>query len=165
MMTCHELFGFMSSALANEIITYVHTTDKPAYRATMSAVATARKVRPIFLERKVPAERHSLMLSSLSRPLLEAAAAELLRAWLVKAQAAMLTDFLNSLGIAHDHGIAENFPAALDDAKLGAAIDLLLSKHAAEKVAVYLNALGPLHVARWSNLETLLEKDPRLQLG
>ena len=164
-MTCHELFGFMSSALANEIITYVHTTDKPVYRATMSAVASARKVRPIFLERKVLAERHSLILSSLSRPLLEAAAAELLRTWLVKAQASMLTDFLDNLGIAHDHGIAENFPATLDDAKLGAAIDLLLSKHASEKVAVYLNALGALHVARWSNLEALLEKDPRLQLG
>jgi hypothetical protein len=165
MMSCHELFGFMSAPLADEIIHYVHSADKPVYRATLSAVADARKVRPIFLERKGLPERHSLVLNSLTRPRLEAAAAELLRGWLVKAQTQMLTDFLDSLGIVHDHGIAENFPATVDDAKLKAAIELLLSKYPQETVVVYLNALGALHVTRWSNLENLLEQEPRLQLG
>ena len=39
MLTSHELFGFMSPALANEILTYTHDTDKPLYQATLGAVA------------------------------------------------------------------------------------------------------------------------------
>ena len=32
MLTSHELLGFMSPALALEILTYTHETDKPLYR-------------------------------------------------------------------------------------------------------------------------------------
>ena len=35
MLTSHELLGFMSPALALEILTYAHETDKPLYRATL----------------------------------------------------------------------------------------------------------------------------------
>jgi hypothetical protein len=44
----------MSPALALEILTYVYETDKPLYRATLGAVAEARKLRPVFLERQPP---------------------------------------------------------------------------------------------------------------
>ena len=39
MLTSHELFGFMSPALANEIVAFTHESDKPAYKATLAAVA------------------------------------------------------------------------------------------------------------------------------
>ena len=154
----------MSPALANEIIRYAHTTNKPLYRATMGAVAEARKVRPIFLERKPPPERNKLILEDLARPRLEAAAAELLRTWLIKSEKGMLVDFLNQLGISHDNGVADNFPETVDDAKLTAAIDSLLGKYPQEKVVVYLNALGALRVVIWQNLVRLLEHEARLQL-
>ncbi len=38
----------MSPALANEIVTFTHETDKPVYKATLAAVAQARHVRPVF---------------------------------------------------------------------------------------------------------------------
>ena len=46
MLTSNELFGFMSPALALEILTYTYENDKPLYRATLGAVADARK-RPL----------------------------------------------------------------------------------------------------------------------
>ena len=52
MLTCHELFCFMSPALAGEILSYSFESDKQLYRATLHAVAEARKVRPVFLERQ-----------------------------------------------------------------------------------------------------------------
>jgi len=53
----------------------------------------------------------------------------------------------------------------VEDAKLKAAVDLLLSKHAAEKVTVYLNTVQSTGGVNWENLEQMLQNDARLQLG
>ena len=59
----------------------------------------------------------------------------------------------------------DDLPKEMDDAKLKAAIDTLLSKYPPEAVAVYLNAFNDMNEAHWANLKTLLESDARLQLG
>jgi len=48
MLTSHELFGFMSPALANDILNFAYESDKPVYKATMNGVATALRVRPFI---------------------------------------------------------------------------------------------------------------------
>ena len=53
----------------------------------------------------------------------------------------------------------------MDDAKLRAAVDALLTKYPAEIVAVYLNAFNDMNEANWPNLKAVLEGDKRLQLG
>jgi hypothetical protein len=165
MLTSHELFGFMSSALANEIVAFAHESDKPTYKATLAAVAQARHVRPVFLERQPRPQQHAEMIQSLSRPALEAAAGGLIRAWLVNKHKAMLVDFLNALGIANKDGVVDDLPKEMDDAKLKSAVETLLGKYPPEAVAVYLNAFNDMNEAHWANLKTLLESDARLQLG
>jgi hypothetical protein len=165
MLTSHELFGFMSPALANEILAFTFESDKPTYRATLNAVAQARHVRPVFLERQPKAQRHATMLSALSKPSLELMAGNLLRAWLLKKYKAMLVDFLNALDIKNEEGVVEGLPATMDDAKLKAAVEILLTKYPPEVVAVYLNAFNDMNEAGWTNLKSLLENDSRLQLG
>src|SRR5512137_2380370 len=123
MLTSHELLGFMSPALALEILTFVYETDKPLYRATLSAVAEARKLRPVFLERQPKPQRHQAMIASLCRPALETVTNTLLRGWLLKKHKTMLTDWLDSLGIKHEDGVVEEIPPTMDDAKLTAAVD------------------------------------------
>jgi len=165
MFTCHELLGFMSPALAQGILEFALANDKPLYRAALSAVAEARHVRPAFLEKKPRSERHAEMLTTLARPRLEAAAANLLRGWLLQAENAMLVEFLDALGIPHEKGVVNDFPETIEDAKLTAAVDALLAKHPAEKVAIYLHTIRATSVPNWQNLETLLANDQRLQLG
>jgi len=165
MLKCHELMGFISPSLAQEIIEFVFKEDKPLYRTVLAAVADVHRVRPAFLERKPRTQRHAEMIATLSRPRLEEAAANLLRGWLLKAENAIVTDFLDSLGIPHEKGLVEDFPKEIDDAKLDAAIDLLLSKHPKEKVIVYLNTVKSSGGADWQNLGKKLAEDPRLQLG
>jgi hypothetical protein len=41
----------------------------------------------------------------------------------------------------------------------------LLTKYPPEPVAVYLNAFNDMNEANWPNLKTMLQSDPRLQLG
>jgi hypothetical protein len=165
MLKSHELLGFMSPALANDILNYAFESDKPTYKAVMNGIADARKVRPVFLERQARPQRHALMIATLSRPGLDQVASSLIRAWLVKKQKPMLVDFLNALGIANNEGVVDDLPATVDDAKLKAAIETILAQHNPEVVAVYLNAFNDMNEASWANLKAMLESDPRLQLG
>ncbi len=165
MLKSHELLGFMSPALANDILTFIFEDDKPAYKATLNAVAEAKHVRPVFLERQPREARNASMLAALTKPNLDPAAGAFIRAWLVKKHVAMLVDFLNALEIKNENGVVEDLPATVDDAKLKAAVELLLGKYPHEAVAVYLNAFNDMNAAGWANLKALLESDPRLQLG
>jgi hypothetical protein len=105
------------------------------------------------------------MLATLARPALDMVAANLIRTWLLKKHKQMLTDFLDALGIAHQEGVVEDLPPTMDDAKVRAAVDALLAKHPPEAVAVYLNAFNEMNEVEWPSLKTMLESDPRLQLG
>jgi len=165
MLTAHELFGFMSPALANEILAFIAETEKPTYKATLKAVAESRRLRPVFMERQAKPQRHAAMLSSLGKPALEVAAGNLIRTWLMKKYRPMLCDFLTALEINHEEGVVEDLPEKVDDAKLRAAVDGLLEKYPHEATAVYLNAFNDMNEANWANLKDLLENDPRLQLG
>lgn len=165
MLTSHELFGFMSPNLAGEIITFIFESDKPTYRATLNAVAEARHLRPVFLERQPKTQRHATMIATLARPALDLVAGSLIRTWLLKKHKAMLVDFLNALGIKNEEGVVENLPESMDDVKLKSAIETLLAKYPPEAVAVYLNAFNDMNEANWANLKSILESDPRLQLG
>lgn len=165
MLTSHELIGFMSPALANDILNYAYESDKQTYKATMAGVAQALHVRPVYLERQPRAQRHVSMIHILSRPGLDAAAGGLIRAWLVQKHKAMLIDFLNALGIENKDGVVDDLPKEMDDAKLKTAVDALLAKYPPEVVAVYLNAFNDMNEANWTNLKTMLESDSRLQLG
>lgn len=165
MLTSHELLGFMSPALALEILAYAHESDKPLYRAALNAVAEARKLRPVFLERQPRAQRHATMLATLARPTLDLFTGNLIRNWLLKKHKAMLVDFLDALAIPHKEGVVEDLPKTIDDAKLHAAVDALLAKYPPEAVAVYLHAFNDMNEVEWPNLKAMLDSDPRLQLG
>ena len=155
----------MSPELAKDILQFTYESDKPAYKATLGAVAQAKHVRPVFLERQPRDARHAAMLAVLTKPQLDGAAGALLRAWLVKKHQTMLVDYLNALNIPNEQGVVEDLPSSMDDAKLKAAVEILVAKYPHEVVAVYLNAFNDMNNANWANLKTMLETDARLQLG
>jgi hypothetical protein len=165
MLTSHELMGFVSPALANDILEFARESDKSTYKSVLAAVAQARRLRPVFLERQERTLRHAAMLSTLSKPSMDLMAGTLLRAWLVQKQKPMLVDFLTTLGIENKDGVVEDLPKTMDDAKLKGAVDALLAKYPQETVAVYLNAFNDMNEANWDNLKSILENDSRLQLG
>jgi hypothetical protein len=165
MLTSHELFGFMSPDLANEILNFAYETDKPTYKSTLNAIAQARHVRPVFLERQPRPQRQATMILTLSKPALEEMAGGLIRVWLVKKYKAMLADFLDALEIKNEAGVVDDLPKEIDDAKLKSAVDVLIGKYPPEAVAVYLHAFNDMNEANWANLKSMLESDSRLQLG
>ena len=164
-MTCSELFGFMSSDLSNKILEDTYASDKPLYRTVLTAVAEAVKLRPTFFQRRPRVERHKTMLDILSRPRFEEVSGNLLGAWLLKSQTAMLTEFLDTMKVEHTDGVVKEFPESVDDEPLSTAIEKLLANYPQEIVVVYLNAFCSINTSPWKNLETLLREDSRLQLA
>jgi hypothetical protein len=163
-MTSSELFAAMPAPVAAEIFEFTHANDKPLYRVTLDAVAQARKVRGVFLERQPRTERYATMASTLGKPGLKAAANNLISNWLIKKHNAVLVDFLDSLKIAHEKGVVEDLPAQMDDTILSQAIETLLAKYPPEVVTIYLHAFNEMNEANWANLKAKLENDPRLTL-
>jgi hypothetical protein len=165
MLTSNELLGFMSQDLALDILNHAYEEDKPVYRATLAAVAEARRLRPVYLERQPRAQRHATMLTTLARPTQEAVAAALLRAWLLKKYKSMLMDFLDALGIEQKDGVVDDLPETMEEGKLRSAVDTILEKYPKEVVAVYLNAFTEMNEVNWPTLDKMLETDQRLQVG
>ena len=163
-MTSYELFASMSPGLAAEVLEFNHANDRKLYRAAFEAVAQARKVRAVFLERQPRPERQAAMISSLSRSGLAMAADTLLRNWLLKKHTPVLADFLNALQIKHENGVVEDLPKSVEDTVLQPAVEQLLARHPHEVVAVYLQSFNFMNAESWANLDLILQTDPRLQL-
>ena len=164
-MKSHQILAAMPQPLAADVLEFAFSSDKKLYRAALEAVAQARKLRPVFLERQPRAERNASMLSFLARPAMEVVSDNLLRAWLLKKHTTVLTDFLDALKIPHEKGVVEDLPQSVDDAVLQSAIETLLQKHPTDLAAVYLHAFNDMNEARWPNLEARLREDQRLALG
>ncbi len=155
----------MPPALAQRILEETHVQDREIYRAALNAVAQARKVRTVFLERQPRGDRHRAMATILARPTMETTAESLLRGWLLKTQKSLLVDFLTALEIPHQEGVVENLPESVDETKIHAAINAVLAKHPREVVAIYLQAFNNMNQTRWAALDQALRSDERLQLA
>lgn len=165
MLRPHEIFAQMPATTAREMFGFVFENEKPLYRATIESLATQRKLRPVFVERKPRNERFAWMQDALSRKTSETVAAHLLQIWLVRAHSKLLCAFLDGLGIKHDeNGTIEQLPPAPKKAELVKVIDSLLESHDRAVVAVYLHAFQALDDKGWSTLDELLAEDPRLKL-
>ena len=162
----NELFAKMPAAVAAQIFTHIGENEKNLLKATIDTLASQRKLRPIFVERKPKNDRFAWMQEALGRKQNEGVAAHLLQIWLVGAHSKLLCDFLDGLGIAHDeHGTIEELPSAPDKAKLAEVVTGLFEKHDPAVVAIYLHAFQATDdQGGWSTLEELLAEEPRLKL-
>ena len=166
MLKATDIFQKLPAPTVDGILTHLQGADKPTYRVAIQTLATARKLRPVFVERKPRPERHAWMQNALARPQNEQISANLLQMWLMGSQAPMLCDFLDALGIAHDEqGGIENLPPCPEPEKLRAAIDALLAKYPAETVAVYLHSFQGMDIAGWPPLAEILDNDERLRFA
>ena len=164
-MTASDIFQRLSPGLSEQVLSFLQASDKPTYKVAIQTLATQRKLRPVFVERKPRAERHVWMQTALSRPASEQIAANLLQMWLMGAQSGVLCDFLDALGIEHDEqGGIDTLPPCPEPEKLRAAVDGLLAKYPAETVTVYLQCFQGMDIAGWPPLAEMLANDERLRL-
>src|ERR1700724_4460150 len=101
-MRSYEIFRECPTEVVNEIFVYLHEHEKGVYRAIIQNIATQRKLRPVFIERKPKTERHEWLRQALSRKPADDVAAQTLQIWLLGAQKDLICQFLDALEIPQD---------------------------------------------------------------
>lgn len=160
-MTAIEIFGRMSPPQASELFNWLHENDRQAYRSCAGMLASRRKLRPVFVERKPREERNQWMREALSKPANSDLALELLQVWVLGKHERMVCDFLDALSIPHDgKGLIDEVPSEPEAQKVATAVESLVSKYPAHEVAIYLHLFSGMDENLWTALRNILETHP-----
>jgi hypothetical protein len=138
-MKAHQLIQAIDPELRQQILTYMQTDERPAYRAVIDSLAAQRKLRPQFILEKSRAQQAEWLVQQLIAKVNDPVAEQLLQIWLLKSQPKMLTTFLDAVGIAHDgKGQVDELPEEISEENAKAGIDALLAAYPAPAAALYL---------------------------
>ncbi|MDZ4287694.1 MAG: hypothetical protein U0984_07040 [Prosthecobacter sp.] len=152
-MKAHQLIQAIGPELRQQIITYVQTDERPAYRAVITSLAGQRKLRPQFVLEKSRAQQAEWLVTQLSAKSNDAVAEQLLQIWLLKSQPTMLTTFLDAVGIPHDgKGQVDELPEEITEDKANAGIQALLAAFPAPQAALYLHMFQLQRADGWPGL-------------
>lgn len=162
-MRAYQLFQNISSDLATEIFSYLRSNEKDTYQGLVGSLAEQRKLRPIFILKKTPADQIAWLCKTSHLKIADGVDEHVLQIWLLNQQRALLISFLDSMGIEHDgEGSVDNLPDELDPDKLKTTVDQLLESNPEEIVKVYLHVFQLQRSDGWPTLGELLENDNRL---
>lgn len=162
-MKAYQIFQHISPELATEIFSYLRREEKETFQGLVASLAEQRKLRPIFVLKKTPADQVSWLCKTAQLKFADGVDEHVLQIWLLKQQRALLIDFLDAMGIEHDgEGSVDNLPDSLDADKLKSTAELLLENHPEEIVKIYLHVFQLQRQGGWPTLGELLENDDRL---
>lgn len=165
-MNAYQIFQQIDPELATEIFTYLRKDEKKTYQGLVASLTEQRKLRPIFILKKTPADQIAWLYKMARMKMANGIDEHVLQMWLLNQQRDLLIDFLNAMEIEHDgEGSVDNLPESLDADKLSAAVDQLIGKHPQEIVKIYLHVFQMQKVDGWPELGALLEQDERLSFS
>jgi len=163
-MQAYEIFSKLSPEGRAAVFQGLYETNRSTYRGAMQVLATRRKLRPVFLEKKPRPERDQWMADMMARPAQSDLAIETLQSWLLTCRKEMILAFLGHLGLEHDgNGLIEDLPPEPSPGKVREAVASLLEKFPSYEVAAYLNLFVEMDPEHWPTLVTLLAEEPALR--
>ncbi len=150
----------MSPALSQQIMAWMKDDEKEVYKAAITTLTQAKKVRPVFVTQRSRADQFTWILTALQSRHQEAVGENILQVWLMKGKQAMLANFLDSLGVPHDgHGGVEgDLPKEIDETKVAAAVTKLLAEFPAEEVGVYLHLFQLQQAGGWAAITAAIQE-------
>ncbi len=164
-MKAQQLLQAIGPELSQQIVQYVQTDERPAYRALIQNLAQQRRLRPQFILEKSRPKQAEWLLAQLNLKVNDPIAEQLLQIWLLKSQGAMLTTFLDAVGIPHDgKGQVEDLPEEIAEDKAGAGIEALLAAYPPKQAALYLHMFQLQKPDGWEGLTKAIAARPDAQL-
>lgn len=156
-MNATEIFSRLTAAQSAGVLDWLAEHDRGSYKSCAAMLASRRKLRPVFVERKPRAERNQWMAEALVRPSNADLALEVLQAWTLGCNERVVCDFLDALSIPHNgKGVIDEVPAEPPAGSVGSAVEALLSKHGPAAVFVYLHLFADSAQGSWPSLEEIL---------
>jgi hypothetical protein len=162
-ITIRGIWGGMSDELAATILGEVRQENRDLYREALANTAAALRMRPQVLQQQPAARQAATIRRVLTQVTQTELGAHLLIEWLTRCQKPMLTQFLDSLGVAHEEGtIKEELGPEPERDRLTAAITSLRESFPPDHVTVYLSAFALITADEWGSLPELIspEREP-----
>ena len=160
-MTAQQLLEAIGPELRNQILSYLQTDERPAYRAVIDSLAGARKLRPQFILEKSRAQQTEWLIAQLGMRTNGPVVEQILQIWLLKSQGAMLITFLDAIGVAHDgKGQVDELPEEIAEDKAAAGVQALLAAYPPKQVALYLHMFQLQRPEGWPGLTKAIEASP-----
>ncbi|TLD69853.1 hypothetical protein FEM03_16165 [Phragmitibacter flavus] len=165
-MKSHQLVSSISPELKQDIILYVQTETKEAFRTALFQIGAQRKLRPQYFQNKSRAEQGAWLTKQLELKTFDSVAEQILQLWLLKAKVPMLTAFLDAADIKHDgQGQVDDLPDELTTEQISKGVDAMLVDNKGEEVALYLHLFQSQRPDGWPTITEALESRPELKLG
>ena len=166
-MKAFEVYQEIDPALVSDMFVWIRENDRQLYKSVIANLTSARKLRPIFVEKKSVPDQIAWLHKTLKLRTSDTIGEHLFQAYFMKGQKELLKTFCDGMGIDHDgEGSVEGaLPETLDDEKLKTTIDSLLEGNDPKLVTLYLHIFNLQTPDGWENLGETLEKDDRLTLA
>jgi hypothetical protein len=163
----YEVYQNVDPSLVSEMFLWLRENDRQLYKSAIASLTAARKLRPVFVEKKSVTEQIAWLHKTLKLRTSDTIGEHLFQAYFMKGQKDLLIAFCDGMGIEHDgEGSVEGtLPETLDDEKLKATIDSLLESNDSKLVALYLYIFNLQTADGWENLSKILADDERLGLA
>jgi hypothetical protein len=163
-MKAHQIFLEMKDETASGVFQYLRNEERPVYAAALTSLATNRKLRPVFVQKKTVPQQIDWLVKNIRLKGANEVAENVLQIWLLKGNKDMLIAFLNGLEIEHDgEGAAEDIPEEIDGKKLKQTVDKLIADYDAERVKIYLHMFQMQKAEGWPEITDLIAENPDLQ--
>lgn len=166
-MKAHELYTAVDPAIVSQILDWFRANDKNVYKSAVATIATNRKLRPIFIEKKSMVEQYAWITKTLKLKACDTIGEHLLQAYLMAGQQSLLAMFCDGMGIPHDGkgSVVGDLPKNLDSERLTTTIDRLVDIFDPKLFTLYLHCFNMQVPGGWPSLNEKLESDERLKLA
>jgi hypothetical protein len=156
----YQVFARMTPERAHSLLEGLRKEAPAIYRQALGAASVYLKARPQFVQKQRPEQRAKLVRQSLSRVATSIVAEEVLAAYFLQVKKALLIEWLDSLGLAHEEGAleADTPPEPSADA-LEKAVSAFRKPEEAEDRELLLLAFAAQSAIDWPGLESLLDVD------
>jgi hypothetical protein len=163
----HELFKLLDPAIVAELFTTFREEEREIYKSTVASLAQARKLRPVYVQKKPVVEQIAWMHKTLNLRGSDMIGEHLLQVWFMKFQQPLLIKFCDGMEIDHngEGSVEGELPSELDEAKLCSTIETLFGDFNPKIVSLYLHVFNLQTPGGWESLTKLLAADERVKLG
>jgi hypothetical protein len=163
----HELYSAVDPAIVTQLLDWFRANDRNVYRSAVATLATNRKLRPVFVEKKSMVEQYAWIHKTLKLKPCDTIGEHLLQAYLMSAQQSLLGMFCDGMGIPHDGkgSVVGDLPKKLDATRLDTTVDRLVDIFEPKLFTVYLHCFNMQVANGWPELTAKIESDARLVLA
>ncbi len=156
-MRSYEIFAEMTPERAVELLRTLAEEAPAVFNQTVQAACAILKLRPVYLRKQPFEKRAEYVRKALARVNSNPAADELLAVYFLECRLAILTEWLDTVGLEHDEGTLQGEdPEPPKDSDLKKALKEFRKDEDSADRELLLNAFAAQDAINWPTLDTLL---------